>query len=120
MISKSIDKAISLVNKRLASVKIDATIIRNTETYNLSTGKNTLTSTNESITGFMDSFGYSEVDNIKVLQEDIKFLILSTFEIPFSSMVDQIKIGLFTYNIVSIKKVAVGTKNILYTLQLRM
>ena len=120
MISKSIDKAISLVNKRLASVKIDATIIRNTETYNLSTGKNTLTSTNESITGFMDSFGYSEVDNVKVLQEDIKFLILSTFEIPFSSMVDQIKIGLFTYNIVSIKKVAVGSKNILYTLQLRI
>ena len=120
MIPQAIDKAIDVVNRKLASIKADATILRNAESYSTSTGKNTLTSVEEAITGFMDSFGYTEVDNVKVLQEDVKFLIMSTFEIAFDSVVDQIKIGLFTYNIVSVRKIAVGTKNILYTLQLRM
>jgi hypothetical protein len=120
MIPQAIDKAVDILNRKLSSMKVTATILRNSESYNLSTGKNTLTSVEETVTGFMDSFGYTEIDNVKVLQEDVKFLILSTFEIAFDSVVDQIKIGLFTYNIVSVKKAAVGTKNILYTLQLRM
>jgi hypothetical protein len=120
MISKSIDKAIDVINKRLADIKVDAIIVRNTETYNVLTGRNTTTSTEESITGFIGSFEYSEVDNVKVLQEDIKFLILSTFEIPFNSVTDQIKVDSLTYNIVSVKKVRVGSKNVLYTLQLRI
>jgi len=120
MISKSIDKAIDVVNKRLADIKVDAIIIRNTETYNVLTGRNTITSTEESITGFMGSFEYSEIDNIKILQEDIKFLILSTFEIPFNSVTDQIKIDSFTYNIIGVRKVSIGSKNVLYTLQLRI
>lgn len=120
MIPQAIDKAVDTVNRKLSSMKVTAVILRNTESYSTVTGKNTLVSTDEAMTGFMDSFGYSEVDNVKVLQEDVKFLILSTVEIAFDSVVDQVKIGLFTYNIVSVKKVAVGTKNILYTLQLRM
>lgn len=120
MISKAIEKAVDIINRNLSDLKSEAVIIRNTETYDLATGKNVFTATEEVVSGFMDSFGFTEVDDVKVLQEDIKFMILSNTEIEFDSVKDQIKLGLLTYNIIGIKKSSISSKNILYILQLRM
>lgn len=120
MIIDTINSAINRVNKTLAEFKVAATIIRNTESYDANTGVNTLIPTEESISGFMDSFSYNEVDNVKVLQDDVKFSILSSEEVVLNSVIDQVKIGSVIYQIVSVKKISIGSSNILQTLQLRV
>lgn len=120
MIAKTIDNAVDLINRKFSGLKTEASIIRNTELYDLNVGKVVNSSTEEAISGFIDSFNFNEIDDVKVLQDDLKFILISSTEIRLDSVKDQIKIGLFSYIIRNVRKYSVGNKNVVYVLQLRL
>lgn len=118
MILQGITKALAQVNK-LTEIYAPATLVVNAQSYDVSTGNNTLVATESAIQGIIDSFDFKEIDNDKVLQNDIKFIVMSTSSLTFNSATDQVILRNIKYNIVHVKAISIGSSDIMYTLQLR-
>jgi len=120
MIIEAVESGFNQAKSILVELSIPAVVKRHTESYDLASGQNVLATTNQDILGVIDTFNFTEIDHVKVLQDDMKFLIVANDEIVFKSMVDQIEVSGIVYNILSFQKAMVGAKNFLYTLHLRV
>lgn len=119
MILQSVLKGLETV-KKYSELFIDATWIRQTESYSTDTGVNTISQSSTALKGITENFNFTEIDDVKVLQNDLKFHVMVEDNLDFQSMVDKIKIDGLEYNIVAVRTTKLGSSNILYTLQLRV
>lgn len=119
MILQSVLKGLEAI-KKYSELFTGATLIRQTESYSTDTGVNTITQETHVIKGIPENFNFTEIDDVKVLQNDMKFHVFVEDGLDFQSAVDLIQIDGLKYNIVAVRTTKLGPSNILYTLQLRV
>lgn len=113
----NIAKAVSAAFKAVGDIAETSTLRRTTTSYAPSTGVNTKTTTDYTITAIFTSYNNFEIDKVVILSTDVKCLIKSsdlTF-IPVMATDTIIRSGI-TYNILRTQQ---DPSQSIYTLQLR-
>lgn len=106
--------------KKYQDLFADAIWIKSTESYDTSTGVNTISTSETAIKGIPDSFNFNEIDGTKVLQNDLKLYVLADTDLDFTSLVDKVRFDGLDYLLQTVRTTKLGSTNILYTLQLRV
>lgn len=118
MIVEKIQKAISIISKR-AELLVSANLHSRTESYDVASGSVISTSNSVPVKGVFEQFDIREIDNLKVFQDDIKFIVLVENGLSVNSLNDKIEIDGIDYDIIKYRNINVGTTKILYVLHLR-